>query len=82
MYINWSTWIIFIRDYICYTKNWGQQELSRFSQRNGKLPLPRRKQGNYPVIPIYVNVEHLQCSTRTYLQIISEHMYVYYITNL
>ena len=23
MYINWSAWIIFIRDFICHTKNWG-----------------------------------------------------------
>ena len=41
MYINWFAWIIFIYDCICYTTYWGQQELSRFSQRHGKLPLPR-----------------------------------------
>ena len=34
-------------------KDWGQQKLSRFSKRNGKLPLPRQKQDNYPVITIY-----------------------------
>ena len=53
MYINCLTWILFIHDFICYTKKWGKQELSSFSQRNGTLPFPRRKQGNYPVIPIY-----------------------------
>ena len=25
----------------------------QFSQRNGKLSLPQKKQGDYPVIPIY-----------------------------
>ena len=53
MYINWFTRIIFICDCIYYTRYWGWQELSRFSQHNGKLPLTRWKQGNYPVIPIY-----------------------------
>ena len=31
----------------------GWQKFFQFSQHNGKLPLPWRKQGNYPVIPIY-----------------------------
>ena len=53
MYINWFTRIIYINDHICYVKNGGEQEFSTFSQRNGKLPLPQWKQGNYPVIPIY-----------------------------
>ena len=53
MYINWFTWIIFIHDCICYTKKLEVQELYRFSQRNIRLPLPQRKQGNYLVIPIY-----------------------------
>ena len=53
MYINWFTWIIFIYDRICYTIYWGQRELTRFSQRNGKLPLPRWKQGDYLVNIIY-----------------------------
>ena len=34
-------------------KNWGEWELSRLSQRNGKLPLPLQKQVNYLVILIY-----------------------------
>ena len=53
MYINWFTWIIYIDDHICYIKKWGEREFSVFSQRNGKLPLPQWKQGNYLVIPIY-----------------------------
>ena len=53
IYINWSAWIIFIRDYIFYTNNGEWWEFYRFSQHNSKLPLPRWKQGNYPVIPIY-----------------------------
>ena len=53
MYINWFTWIIFFHDCVFYIKNRRLRELSKFSQRNGKLPLPWSKQGNYPVIPIY-----------------------------
>ena len=34
-------------------KNWGQQEFSKFSQHDGKLPLPSLKQGNCQVIPIH-----------------------------
>ena len=30
-------------DRICYTKNWGLWEFSKFYQRNSKLPLPRWK---------------------------------------
>ena len=29
----------------------------QLSQRNGKLPLPQQKQGNYPVITIYAGTE-------------------------
>ena len=29
--------------------------IPQLSQRNGELPLKQRKQGNYPVIPIYVS---------------------------
>ena len=36
-----------------YKKTWGQREFSKFSQRHDKLTLPRKKQGNYPEIPIY-----------------------------
>ena len=32
----------------------GMARIIQFSQRNGRLLLPRRKQGNNPVIPIYV----------------------------
>ena len=53
MYINWFTRIIFIHNFLCCTINWVYQEFSIFYQRNGKSPLPRWKQGNYPVIPIY-----------------------------
>ena len=35
-------------------KNWGQQELSKLSQRNDKSPLLRKKQDKYPVITTYV----------------------------
>ena len=45
--------MISINDHICYIKKWGKWELSKFSQRNGKLPLPQLKQGNYQVISIY-----------------------------
>ena len=41
-----------IYDRICYTK-WEQGEISRFSQCNSKLLLPRRKQGNYLAMTIY-----------------------------
>ena len=53
MYINWFTFIIFINDRIFYTKTGGNEKFSRFSQHNGKLPLPRSKQGNCRVIFIY-----------------------------
>ena len=44
---------MFINDHIYYTKN-GGDENSPYSERNGKLPLPQWKQGNYLVITIYV----------------------------
>ena len=34
-------------------KKSGGVRVLQFSQRNGELPLPWRKQGNYPVITIY-----------------------------
>ena len=40
-------------DFICYTKKLVVTRIIQFSQRNGKLPSPQWKQGNYPVIPIY-----------------------------
>ena len=62
------SWIIFINDciwlstgshiyffwwsYMLY-KKLGITRILLFSQWNGKLPLPRWKQGNYPVITIY-----------------------------
>ena len=53
MYINGFTRIIFFSLlYIWYTKL-GVTRIVQLSQRNGKFPLPRLKQGNYPVIPIY-----------------------------
>ena len=58
MYINWFTWIIFFHDRICYMKNQGEWELSKFSQRNGKLPLSRLKQDNYLLIPMYGTEPH------------------------
>ena len=58
LYVYWMVhlYIIFIHDRIWYTKNWGQQGLSRFYQRNGKLPLPRWKQVNHPVITIHAPI--------------------------
>ena len=53
MYIKWFTWIIFFDDNIYYTKILGVTRIIQFSQCNGKLPLSRRKQGNYVVINIY-----------------------------
>ena len=53
MHINWFTWIIFFHDRICYTKKSGGTRILQLSQRNGKLLLPWKKQGNHPVIPIY-----------------------------
>ena len=53
IYINWFDWILFFDDRICYTKKSGVTRVIKFSQRNGKLPLQRQKQGNYPVITIY-----------------------------
>ena len=41
MNINWFTWTTFFHYRTSYTKNWGQQEFSKLSQRNGKVPLPR-----------------------------------------
>ena len=32
----------------------------QFSQRNGKLPLPRQKQGSYPVTTIYAERAYLR----------------------
>ena len=32
----------------------GVTRIKQFSQRNGKLSLPRGKQGNYPAILLYV----------------------------
>ena len=55
-YINWFTWIIFFGDHICYMKKLGAIRILQFSQRNGKLPLPWRNQGNYMVIPICASV--------------------------
>ena len=54
MYIKCITRII-LSIIIYVTKNWGWLEFSKFSQHNGKLPLPRWKQVNYPVIPIYAH---------------------------
>ena len=34
-------------------KRMGITKILQFSQRNGKFPLSRQKQGNYPVITIY-----------------------------
>ena len=53
MYINWFTLIIFFMIVHVIQKFWRYREFFKLSQRNGKLPLPRRKQGNYPEIPIY-----------------------------
>ena len=36
-----------------YTKTLRKTIVIKFSQHNGTLPLPWRKQVNYPVIPIY-----------------------------
>ena len=41
-------------------KKLGQQEFSKFSQRNGKLKLSQWKQANYPLIPIYATMVILQ----------------------
>ena len=41
-------------DRICYTKKPGVMKSIQFSQRYSELLLPWQKQGNYPVIPIYV----------------------------
>ena len=43
----------FLNDSICYTKKLGVTRILQFSQHNSKLPLPRWKQGNYPLITIY-----------------------------
>ena len=53
MYIELFTWIIFFTIVYGIQKIGGNKNFSTFSQRNGKLPLPRKKQGNYQVIPIY-----------------------------
>ena len=70
------SWIIFINDcififtgslgwffswsYMLYRKL-GVKKCSKLSQRNGKLPLSRQKQGNYPVFPVYaVKESYLQ----------------------
>ena len=58
------SWIILINDCICILtgspgqyvlmnvyvirKNWGETKILQFYQRNGRFPLSRRKQGNYP----------------------------------
>ena len=52
MYIKCITRII-LSIIIYVTKNWGWLEFSKFSQHNGKLPLPRWKHGNCLVITIY-----------------------------
>ena len=51
--INRFTWMIFIYYRICYMKKPEVTRSIQFYQRNRKLPLPRWKQGNYPVIPMY-----------------------------
>ena len=38
-------------------KQTGVMIILQLYQRNGKLPLPRQKQGNYPVITIYGGLE-------------------------
>ena len=43
---------IFLLSYMLY-KKLGVTRIIPFSQLNGKLPLPRQKQVNYLVIPIY-----------------------------
>ena len=44
----------FFYDRISYTNKSAVTRILQLSQHNGKLPLPWLKQGNYPVIPIYV----------------------------
>ena len=51
--MNVFIWITFFDDCICYTKESGVMSIILFFQRNGKVPLPWWKHGNYPVIPIY-----------------------------
>ena len=52
MYINCFTRIIyFIIVYVIQKKS-GVKRILQLSQRNGKLPLTRKKQGYYPVISI------------------------------
>ena len=65
IYINCFTWMIFFHDHIYYTKNWMKQEFSKFSQCNGKSPLPRWKQGNYLVIIVYGTTTMPNNSTTT-----------------
>ena len=42
MYIKLFTWIIYFDNIICYTKNPGLMIILKFSQRDGKLPLPQK----------------------------------------
>ena len=42
--------------HICYTKKSGVTRILQLSQYNGRLPLPQRKQGNYPLITIYGHI--------------------------
>ena len=49
MHINWFTWILSFDDCICYMENLGVTRIIQFSQRNGNLPLPRKKRGNYHI---------------------------------
>ena len=48
VYLDSIFWLL----YMLY-KKLGVTRIIQFSQRNGKLSLPRIKQGYYPVIPIY-----------------------------
>ena len=62
----------------------GKQEFSRFYQSNGKLPLPRWKQGNYPVVTIYSNIHIISITVYSKIipQVVTRNFSINIITNL
>ena len=53
MYINWLNWMIFIHNYICYTKNGGKENFPDYLNVMVDYHYHGENKGNYPVSPIY-----------------------------
>ena len=55
-------------DRICYTEKLVVTRIFQLSQRNDKLPLPQKNQGDYLVIPIFDSKITVHLSFQRYLR--------------